>query len=199
MSRKSYSVSVEWDLELLEGIYRSWTVMLIYTHRTELRQTLMQVSLWTLSLLDKFGIKLISYISKELLQAHILLNVACQYHEEDCNPVLDIVIWLRPHTEMIHTKQSNCGGVNGERTPSTSHPVFLNNPGIVQTQEEMGNLPWSVALQEIKMNSLLPMEENLWFNPIRTTTKCYYNWVLRNFPIQITLIFQLVADHSETW
>lgn len=28
-----------------------------------------------------------------------------------------------------------------ERTASTSHPVFLNNPGIVQTQEEMGDLP----------------------------------------------------------
>lgn len=28
-----------------------------------------------------------------------------------------------------------------ERTPSTSHHIFLNNPGIVQIQEEMGNLP----------------------------------------------------------
>lgn len=68
----------------------------------------------TLSLLDEFGIKLLSDISKELLQAHTVLNVACQYHEQVCNPVLDIVIWLRPHTEMIHTNPNNCGGVNGE-------------------------------------------------------------------------------------
>lgn len=44
----------------------------------------MQVSLE--KLLDKFGIKLILDISKELFQGHTLLNVACQYHEEDCNP-----------------------------------------------------------------------------------------------------------------
>lgn len=58
------------------------------------------------------------------------------------------------------------------RRASTSHPVFLNNPGIVQTQEEMGHLPGSVALQEMKIKSL---GRKLWFIPIQKTTKYYYN------------------------
>lgn len=57
-------------------------------------------------------------------------------------------------------------------------------------------------LQEIKIiikEISFAHGRELWFIPIQTTTKDYYNQVLRKFPIQITLIFQLVADHSETY
>lgn len=81
MSGKSYLSLWSGDLELLGEFAtpeQSW-----WFTPTELTQTLIQISQWKLSLLEKFGIKLILDISKELLQAHTLLNVACQYHEED--------------------------------------------------------------------------------------------------------------------
>lgn len=50
------------------------------------------------------------------------------------------------------------------------------------------------------METLLPTEENLWFIPVRTITKISYCYgVLGEFPIQVTLIFQLVSDQSHTW
>lgn len=84
------------------------------------------------------------------------------------------------------------------RRASTSHPVFLNNPGIVQTQEEMGHLPGSVALQEMKIKSL---GRKLWFIPIQKTTKYYYNQVFRKFPkshqyVSLLLIIQRLGNCS---
>jgi len=42
-------------------------------------------------------------ISKELFQAHTLLNVACQYHEGDCNPHFIYSDLLQaPHADDSH-------------------------------------------------------------------------------------------------
>lgn len=199
MSRKSYLSLWSGDLELLGEFAtpeQSWwfTPTLLSWHRPSYRSHCEN------SLLEKFGIKLILDISKKLLQAHTLLNVACQYHEEDYNPVLDIVIWLRPHTEMIHTKSAVEEWM--KRTASTSHPIFLNNPGIVQTQEEMDNLPWSVAFQESKMKSLLPMEENSGLSLYRQpqnviTTKCSGNSPSKShWYFSLLLIIQRVGNCS---
>lgn len=78
---------------------------------------------------------------------------------------------------MIDPQPNDYGGVNGENSLN-SHPIFLNNPGILQTQEEMGHLPGSVALQEMKIKF---HGRKLWFIPIQKTRKYYNNRVLRKF------------------